>query len=68
MNEEEEAGYSDPHNQSLGSMIIQKSSKSKSAKKSFNEDNDAIRSTQSSNQFDHIALENRSTMTPVQQN
>ena len=49
-------------------MIIPKSSKNKISKKSFNEDNDGIRSTQSSNQYDHIAFENRSTMTPAKQN
>ena len=67
MCEEEESGFSEIHNQTIGSMIIPKRSKNKNAKKSFNEENDGIRSTQSSNQFDHINFENRSTMTPAKE-
>ena len=42
MCEEEESGFSEIHNQTIGS-------------------------TQSSNQFDHINFENRSTMTPAKE-
>ena len=56
-------------NQSLGSIIIPKSSKNKNSKKSnFFEDNDGLRSTQTSNMFDHIANENRSIMSPTTPN
>ena len=45
MSEEEESEFLDAHNQTLGSMIIPKSSKNKLQKKSFNDDNDGLRST-----------------------
>jgi hypothetical protein len=43
----------------MGTIKIPKSSKNSKGKKILNEETDGIRSTQSSNIFDHIANENK---------